>query len=113
MVNQCYHSSTSQLSKGVHQQTRRVTWCIHHKSSCSLLLSTPVRIQYPLSWKWDTTGYIVSFGHNNLDYVIKSERIMYGTKCFWNQATLVLGQPFQAPPRSATPQVSEFPAHPD
>jgi hypothetical protein len=25
MVNQCYHSSTSQLSKGVHQQTRRVT----------------------------------------------------------------------------------------
>ena len=80
--------------------------------------STPVRIQNPLSKKWDTTGFVVKFGINNREYIVRVghktiRRNRHFLKPIEVDAAPPLRQPVQAPLRPPTPVSSAFPVKPD
>ena len=80
--------------------------------------STPVRIQNPLSKKWDSTGFVVRFGINTREYIVRTghkeiRRNRHFLKPIEVDAEPALRQPVQAPPRPATPVSSAFPVKPD
>ena len=80
--------------------------------------STPVRIQNPLSKKWDTTGFIVDFGQNTREYLVRighqtKRRNRKFLKPIEIDAAPSFRQPVQAPPRPSTPISSAFPVTPD
>ena len=75
---------------------------------------TPVRIQNPISKKWDLTGFIVSFGQNTREYLVRAgHKIMRRNRHFLKkievEAVSPVKQPAQAPMRPDTPQSSAFP----
>ena len=75
---------------------------------------TPVRIQNPTSKKWDLTGFIVSFGQNTREYLVRvGHKTMRRNRHFLKkievEAVSPVKQPAQAPLRPDTPQSSAFP----
>ena len=79
---------------------------------------TPVRIQDPTSKKWDRTGFIISFGQNSREYLVKSghrelRRNRHFLKPIEVEAVAPARQPAQAPLRPSTPQSSNFPVEED
>ena len=74
---------------------------------------TPVRIQDPISKKWDKTGFVISFGVNNREYLVRiGHKIVRRNRHFLKEinveATSPLKQPAQAPDLPILSPESEF-----
>ena len=79
---------------------------------------TPVRIQHAITKKWDTTGFVVSFGQNTREYLIRvGHKIVRRNRHFLKEieveAVEPVKQPAQPPNLPPTPQGSNFPVNPD
>ena len=79
---------------------------------------TPVRIQNAVSKKWDQTGFIISFGQNTREYIIRvGHKTMRRNRHFLKEieveAVQPPRQPAKAPLLPVTPQGSSFPVKPD
>ena len=79
---------------------------------------TPVRIQHAITKKWDTTGFVVSFGQNTREYLIRvGHKIVRRNRHFLKEieveAVEPVKQPAQPPNLPPTPQGSNFPVSPD
>ena len=79
---------------------------------------TPVPIQNPITKRWDRTGFIMGFGINNHEYVVKSghkemRRNLHFLKLIEVDAKPAICQPAQAPLLPARPVRSHLPVNPD
>ena len=79
---------------------------------------TPVRIQNPITKKWYRTGFVIGFGANQREYIVRSGHVQLRRNRHWLkpidiEAEPAISQPAQAPSLPATPAGSNFPVAAD
>ena len=79
---------------------------------------TPVRIQNPITKKWDYAGFIVSFCANKREYIVRLGHKQYRRNRHWLKPIEIetepaIKQPTKVPSLPAMPIASHCPVHPD